>query len=144
MNWGLKIVFAFGFFVVFIVYLAVRSFQQNIDLVAEDYYFQEIHYQDQIEKIKNADAQGQQLKFSQKNARLVVQFPSESPDSIQGTISLFRPSDARFDQLLAILLNAQNQQTISTADLAKGYYKVKVDWQQGGQSYFKEEAIFIR
>jgi hypothetical protein len=36
------------------------------------------------------------------------------------------------------------EQSISTTDLAKGMYKVKVDWTNGTEDFYTEETIFIR
>lgn len=142
MNWGHSIIVAFTLFAGFIGYLAYQSFQQNVDLVAEDYYLQEIQYQDQINKIRNTKAARQVVTFSQENNRLIVQFPNGT-SAVNGTISLFRPSDARFDQNVTIALNDQMQQVIPTDQVTKGYYKVKVDWKAGEQAYFTEESVYI-
>lgn len=142
MNWGHNIIVAFTLFAGFIGYLAYKSFQQNVDLVAEDYYLQEIQYQDQIEKIKNTKAARQVVTFSQENNNLIVQFPNGA-NAVNGTIILFCPSDARFDQNVAIALNDQLQQVIPTDQVVKGYYRVKVDWKSGEQAYFTEESVYI-
>lgn len=142
MNWGHNIIVAFTLFAGFIGYLAYKSFQQNVDLVAEDYYLQEIQYQDQIDKIKNTKAARQVVTFSQENNNLIVQFPNGT-NAVNGTISLFRPSDARFDQDVTITLNDDMQQVIPTDQVVKGYYRIKVNWKAGEEAYFTEESVYI-
>ncbi|MDF9795995.1 hypothetical protein OKW21_001258 [Catalinimonas alkaloidigena] len=144
MNWGYKIVFAFSVFVVFIVFLVVKSFQQNIDLVAEDYYKQEIQYQQQIDKINNSHALNERITFIQENQQLMVQFPEELNHQLEGEINLFRPSDARFDVNTKIAVDSKLRQWIPTSDLLKGYYKVKVDWTDGVKDYYVEESLYIK
>lgn len=144
MNWGWSIVWVFIGFATFIGYLAVRSFQTNVDLVAEDYYQQELEYQQQIEKTANAAQLEESLKITQKDEHIIVHFPEAAIEQISGTISLFRPSDARFDHSNSISLNEQGQQRISTEKLLRGYYKVKVDWATATKDYYWEKPIFLR
>ena len=143
MNWGWSIVLAFCLFGAFIIGLVFRSFQETVDLVSEDYYQQELGYQQQIEKIANNQALIAPLTFSQQSQQLVVQFPAEPAAEVQGKIQLFRPSDARRDQTMTIALNTKRQQVIATEKLKKGYYKIKIDWTSGETAYYTEETIFI-
>ena len=45
MNWGNRIILVFVCFIAFILSMVTRAFQQDFDLVAEDYYAQELNYQ---------------------------------------------------------------------------------------------------
>lgn len=143
MNWGWNIVFAFTGFVAFIVYLAIRSFQTNIDLVTEDYYQQELQYQQQIEKMANTKHLAVNLTIAQKDQQLIIQFPEAMTEEISGTISLFRPSDARFDLTEAIAINTGQQHRLNVDQLPKGHYKVKVDWKTGAEAYYSEKPIYL-
>lgn len=144
MNWGWKIVLAFSLFGVFIGYLVFRSFQTNIDLVADDYYQQELAYQQRIDQLANSRSLAQPLTFAQRGQQLVVQFPGNLTDAVTGEIQLFRPSDARDDRLFMIALDSQQQQVIATDRLVKGHYKIRVNWTSGDEAYYTEEAIFIQ
>ena len=144
MNWGWKIVLAFSLFGAYIGSLVFLSFQETIDLVSDDYYQQELDYQQQIDKIANNRALRAPLTFSQQSQQLVVQFPSDLVAEVRGEIQLFRPSDARNDQTVSIALNADQQQIIATDRLIQGYYKIKVDWTSGTAAYYTEESIFIQ
>jgi hypothetical protein len=53
MNWGYKIAITFILFGALIIFMVVKSFQQNIDLVTDDYYQEELKYQQQIDKLEN-------------------------------------------------------------------------------------------
>lgn len=143
MNWGYKITFAFTAFVLFIGMLVFKSFQQNIDLVAEDYYQQELQYQQQIDKISNTQKLKGSISFSQQDQHLVIQFPHTQQHQLEGSIQLFRPSDARFDISTQLSLNQEQTQRIPTAELLKGHYKIKLDWTDGSKSYYLEESVYI-
>jgi len=144
MNWGHKITLVFIAFVGLMVFMVYQSFQVNIDLVAEDYYQQELEYQQKIDKIKNTQQLSQNISLAQDNHQLIVQFPDLFEKELDGNISLFRPSDARFDVNTKITLDQNHRQSISTAEMAKGYYKVKMDWKDGDKAYYHEESIYIR
>ncbi len=144
MNWGWSIVLAFSLFGLFIGWLVFRTFQETIELVSEDYYQQELGYQQRIDKMTNNQALPVPLTFSQQAQQLVVQFPAEPAAEVQGEIQMFRPSDARRDQILTIALNPQRQQIIATEGLVKGHYRVKVDWTSGDAAYYTEETVFIQ
>jgi len=143
MNWGHKITLVFIAFVGLMAYMVYQSFQVNIDLVTEDYYQEELKYQQTIDKMKNTRQLGQRISFKQENQQLIVQFPDLFEKELNGEINLFRPSDARFDVNTKITLDQNHRQSISTAELAKGYYKVKLDWKDGSKAYYHEESIYI-
>ena len=143
MNWGHKIAIVFGLFVVLMVYMVYQSFQVNIDLVAEDYYQQELVYQDKIDKINNTQDLAKGISLSQANGQLTVAFPDLFGKEMSGNISLFRPSDARYDLSTQLKLDNSNRQQIATKKLAKGYYKVQLDWQAQGKAYYHEESVYI-
>ncbi|MGB1317661.1 MAG: FixH family protein, partial [Flavobacteriales bacterium] len=54
MNWGWGISIFYGSFVVFMLGMVTLAFQQDFDLVADDYYEQEIAYQGRIDQMNNA------------------------------------------------------------------------------------------
>ena len=53
MNWGKGIFIFYSLFVVAILSVVYFAFTQEVNLVSEDYYQQEIAYESQIERIKN-------------------------------------------------------------------------------------------
>lgn len=124
------------------VFLAVKSHQQTIDLVSEDYYAQEVKYGQRMEEMKNEQALEEPVAMKQEGNALFIHFP-KLPAKIEGTVQLFRPSDKRFDQEAALVLNEENQHIISLKDLPRGYYRVKVSWQAGAAPYYTEETVFI-
>jgi nitrogen fixation protein FixH len=144
MNWGHKITLVFIAFVGLMVFMVYQSFQVNIDLVAEDYYQQELEYLQKIDKIKNTQQLNQNISLAQENHQLIVQFSDLFERKLDGNISLFRPSAARFDVNTKITLDQNHCQSISTAEMVKGYCKVKLDWKDGDKAYYHEESIYTR
>ena len=142
MNWGHGIAIFFTCFVGFILFLVVKSHQQNIDLVTENYYQQELQYQQHISKIENARKLQKDVKISAGKGQVQLHFP-EMPGLISGQVQLFRPSDARFDLETNLELDAHNSQQIATAQLPAGYYRIKINWKAGEKEYYTEEALHL-
>lgn len=146
MNWGNRIFLVFVIFAGIIITMVVISFRQNIDLVAEDYYQQEIQYQDQIDRLENSQRLKVLPEFSYIKAKQkgILHFPPElQDDDAEGTIYLFRPSDARLDREFILKLNDQGKQTIALDNLLPGFWKVQIQWKQGGQEYYSEQTLRI-
>jgi hypothetical protein len=142
-NWGHGIAIFFSGFVVFMVFLVIKSHQQNIDLVAEDYYAQEIAYGGRMQQIANANNLEAQVSISQAAKSLKIQFPKEV-QPLSGTVQLFRPSDKRFDYADSLKLDNNNEQQFSTEKFPRGYYKIKIAWQDSTKPYYLEESIFLQ
>ena len=62
-NWGYKIVLVYCVFVAGILYLVVQSSRQQMDLVTDDYYAQEIKYQEKIDQSKRASALSEPIRL---------------------------------------------------------------------------------
>ena len=142
MNWGYKIVFASLLFMGYIVFLVVKCFQQDISLVDTHYYKEEIEYQSQIEKIKKANySHGLSIKFNALANKVELQFNDTLKEGIKGTVQLFRPSDDKMDKRFPLAINEKGEQSISTSQLAKGLWKIKVSWANEESAFYKEEVL---
>lgn len=140
-NWGTKIAIFYSVFVVFILTMVYMAFGENYELVTEDYYQQELEFQEKIDKSSNAFALDDKLKIVIKDNFVVIKFPP-SLSVTTGTINFFRPSDesADFDAEIELV---ENNQTFELSKFIKGKYLVKTDWKTASEEYFQEDIIFI-
>lgn len=146
-GWPLGIAITYIAFVLILVALIIFSRTQQVDLVAEDYYDREIKYQQQINRIDRAKSLSEPLNWIHDKEKrvLIVQFPSElNPDQVRGNILFFRPSDAKQDRLVALNLSADGTQQISTKNLTRGLWKIKVFWHLKKIEYYKEGILIIQ
>ena len=143
MNWGHGIAIFFACFVAFMLFLVVKSHQQNIDLVTENYYEQELKYQQQIDKVQNTKDLKEGVKVSHSKGSIAIHFPKMA-ESISGNVQIFRPSDARFDMESTLSPDVEGRQQIATTELPAGYYRIKINWKAGAKEYYTEEAIHLR
>jgi len=144
MNWGVKVTIAFVLFAGFILYMVVRSFQLDIDLVSDNYYSDEINFQDRIDQKANLRALGEKVNVSKIGTDQVrFEFPKDH-GLANGEIHFYHVSRKLFDRRFPIQLDSISRQDLNTEALVAGRYKVKMSWTTRGKDYFQESEIFIK
>lgn len=144
MNWGWKIAISLGIYMTGIISVVWYAMSVDVNLVAEDYYQQELAYEEQILRLENTKSLAEKptFDFSGDKKFVVLTFPQGLiPDN--GKITLYRPSDFTQDRNFKLDLDEANQQGFVTASLMPGLWKAKLQWQQAGKSYFQEFVIVI-
>ena len=142
MNWGNKIVVAFVLFAAFILYMVVIAFQQNNDLVAEDYYAQEINYQRKIEQKENLKRLEKKVSVAFDKKSIILVFPEDQQP--EGEIHFYHPSRKLFDRKIAIAIDPENRQVVDRSELIAGNYRVNITWTSDGREYFQQEKIRLQ
>ncbi len=141
MDWGKGIVITISTFVLMMVGLVIVCVKQDdIHLVTQNYYEEEIKYQDQIEKMINANSLDYKVLVYDTQLKKV---DLHLPIGAKGTLHLFRPSDARLDQKITFDVKDMNANAFDLKSLKSGYWKVKLTWSASGVHYFHEEKINI-
>jgi len=117
------------------------------DLVAADYYEQEVRYQAQIVRLQRAQQQTDVASVAYDRARKCIRLsmpPNPSPFQATGTIQLYRPSAIKLDREINLATDSQGVQSIDAAGLAAGLWKVRVSWTVAQQDYFMDQKLVIR
>ncbi len=138
MNWGNRIVVVFSLFVLLIITLVTISFNQEVNLVAENYYEEEIAYQGHMAKVKNAQEWEPAITIEQQKDNLHLYF--EGAGKVKGKVVFFRPSDSRMD--FEITLTENN--LVPIEKFKDGLWQVDMSWEKDGKFYHKEERVFIQ
>ncbi len=141
MNWGTKIAIVYTSFVLFIGFMVYMAFGQQYDLVTEDYYAEEIKYQEVIDSKIRAESLEGQLTVSIEKGQLKVTFPQKDA-KIDGSIQCFRPSDQSKDFEVSIK-GRQAFKTIPLEKFSRGKYLLKVSWKVDDLQYYKEQIVVI-
>jgi hypothetical protein len=142
MNWGKWIFVSFVAFALFIGTLVTVCIRQDVNLVAPDYYKQELVYQDQMNRQQNANSLSERPQIGISQNRLTVTFPDFSKVT-SGELKLFRPSDAKLDQTFSLQPTTDSLQTFDIDFPQRGMYKASVSWAMNGKQYFTEETIYL-
>ena len=133
-------------FVVMTLSMVVYFMGQKVDLVADDYYKQEIEYQGQIDKISNTKSLIEPLgyEFSSELRTIKLTFPElHTEEGIKGKIHFYRPSDADVDKKIDVRVNQIGEQVVSIASLDRGLWKIRIAWSSGGMEYFDEKIVTL-
>lgn len=143
-NWGTGIVIAFIGFISFIMYFIVTmnvDNQYDHDLVSEDYYADELQYQNDINKLKNSEDLATNISYLKTDKGLMIQFPKAlNHKEITGKVFLYRPSNKQLDFETAISLS-KPYLLIPDKRLVDGRWNIKIDWQYNQKSYLFKESI---
>jgi nitrogen fixation protein FixH len=144
--WPYAVVIGLVSFMGYIVYFVIQAMNLDVDLVSKDYYAQEIAYQDQIDRVRRTQALGDvMINYNEEAGTILLQLPATYSDKkLNGNITLFRPSDDKLDRQLQMALGRDHSQLIEAADLEKGLWKVRVNFNDGEEAYYSEKTIQIK
>ncbi|SFB52882.1 FixH family protein [Algoriphagus aquimarinus] len=141
MDWGKGILLTIIGFVALIMTLVVISVRMDgIELVTENYYEEEIKYQDRIDQTNQASSLDKEvISYDAQNKSVLLDLPNGS----EAMLHLFRPSDSSLDQELAVSVTEIGKTSVSLLQLKSGYWRVKLSWNVDGVDYYEEKKITI-
>jgi len=143
-NWGTGLFITILIFVTFFVSFIFFSLTQNVNLVTEDYFPDEIAYENKLDKIRNTNLLSEKITFKKENDKLIIFFPEGiNKKDLSGTILLFYVTDNNYDFELNIQPNETGKQIIYIEKLKKGRYYIRIDWSVSDKNYFQEFKITI-
>ncbi len=145
-NWGTAIVLAFIGFIAFIMYFVISMLTNDKyehDLVVENYYQQELKFQESIENEKNANNLSEQITWKKTTEGMLITFPKNiNANEINGKVFLYRPSNKHLDFEMPISLS---NHTLLVPDnrLLDGRWNLSVEWELNKTKYlFKEQITY--
>ena len=143
-NWGTAIVIAFVCFISFIMYFVISmstNKKYEHDLVVEDYYQQELKYQNDINKEEHAKTLNSNVTWIKTTDGIQITFPKDLDiKKIEGQVFLYRPSNKTLDFEIPISLSNHNL-LIPDKRLLDGRWNIKVDWKYNSNSYLYKTDI---
>ncbi len=143
MNWGKGIAILYLSFVAFMIGLVYLCLQQkDIFLVTEDYYKEELAYQNKIDHMNNVKTLSAPVTVNYTETGLTIDFPDESLNAI-GMIRFYRPSNANMDISIPFKLVSESSVSLPTDTYQNGLWVLKVTWEKDSKNYYLEEKITI-
>ncbi len=128
-----------------IITLVITASRNKEELVAKDYYSQELKYQDKIDAINNEAALVKSIDHEVKSDLIVLALPPNLlKNELSGEIVFYCPSDSKKDLKIKMEFDTAGKQFIPTKLLQKGVYGMKLSWDGNGKKYFKEHVITIK
>jgi hypothetical protein len=145
MNWGYRVAILYAGFASLIGFLVVRSINEDIDLVAPDYYEKELQYDSHKAATERNIALSNPAAIWSDSNGLRLELPKDfDPSQISGTIQLFRPSGKKLDFTVGIDSRQGLIQKVDRSKLVAGMYRVKVEFIYQSESYFLEKQVVVR
>lgn len=143
-NWGVGVFALYAFFALLVIGAVIFSMTKKVDLVTDNYYDKELKYQKQIEREQNSNSADKKIKTEINSKSLKLEFPEfVNPDSVNGEIHFYRPSDSSKDFVRNIKLEKNRKQIIILSKLERGLWKLQITWSYNNKDYYHEESIFI-
>ena len=145
-NWGTGVIIGFGSFMTFIlffVFLVHSNSKYDNELVADDYYKKESNVQSDIESQTLSNSLKTKLKVEKTAEGLQVIFPADIDyKNINGTISLYRPSNQKLDFETKISLSSPIM-LIPKHKLVSGLWEISINWNVDEISYLNKETVYF-
>ncbi|MCU0368195.1 MAG: FixH family protein [Cyclobacteriaceae bacterium] len=139
MKW---IVAAFVVFALFMGALVFISLREDVNLVSENYYAEELKHQDKIDQQNNANQLAEQPQLSFVDNAIKVSFPYFS--SIEkGQLHVLRPSNNLLDQTFELSAMEGDSQLFELKVWEKGLYRVSLTWTMEGKEYYFEKLMVL-
>ncbi|MBV6405899.1 MAG: FixH family protein [Flavobacteriales bacterium] len=139
LNWGTGTAIALGVFVALMGGFMIKASNEQEQLVAEDYYTQELHYQDRLDKLNRAVHGQAELRVVGDS--LLISLAGAVP--AQAILRLQRPSDERADRSFELRPDAGGRCAVPIAGLLRGLYKAELEWTGPSGVVLVEERIVV-
>ena len=107
------------------------------------YYKQEKNVQDNIDKQNNANHLAEKLSIQKTGEGIEIVFPKHfDATMINGTISLYRPSNQKLDFETKISLSGPIM-LIPKNKLVGGLWEIAVDWKYKNKEFLNKETVYF-
>jgi len=115
-----------------------------VNLVATEYYKDELAYQDVIDATNNANALRTKASLMQSGSAIELQLPAEmKAHAVKGSILFYCPYNSSNDRRIELSVDSNAVQLLDIKKFSKGFYKVKIDWRDQHKHYYTEEPFTI-
>jgi len=143
LNWGHGLMIALGCFILFILFLIFifPMGKQNAEMISNNYYEEELKYQDVIDAKNNAAKLEKTPTCKITSEGLLVTFP-ETIKVDENTVNfvLFRTEDSNLDVKKEVTLQ-HNLFLIPAKVISKGSYTLKLKWTENNKPYHVDYDI---
>ena len=136
-SWGTKIALLYSGFVVMIVTLVIATFYNKSELVADDYYQQEVSFQQRLNATLAASGLQQPVSLEASATQVTLRLPqSFNGKSVEADIHFYAPANAAADRRFKQTISF-NEMVFDRISLEKAFYEVRVSWTADHVSYYQ-------
>ena len=145
LNWGYKILIVYLMFAAGMLTMVYLTTQENRDLVSDNYYEEELAYQEIIDQSSRTAklSAAVEVELDQMSKKINISLPAEFTNTpVEGTWRLYYAADRNRD-LQGIINTNKGKQQIETPRDITGSYTLKLQWESVNQVYYFEKLIFF-
>jgi len=145
-HWGVGIALVYAMFAMATVGFVIFAMGQKVELVSDDYYQRAISFDRHMAAAANAAALGETVRVeaAAQGHGVNLTWAAEPPGTGDGTILLYRPSDASFDHTVPLELDAHGRQWVPFGNAPAGHWVVRLAWRTDGREYFLERTVTVK
>lgn len=143
-TWGHGVIIALGAFILFILGMIFffPNGQQNSELITDDYYEEELKYQDVIDAKNKADQLTEKPSVILNKSGIEIVFPKAfSNQNTKFNFYLFRTNDKNLDVQKDFTLDSSNKHLIPASVISPGNYTLKLKWTSNKTQYQRDFDI---
>lgn len=141
MNWGKGITIFIATFMLFIASMVFYAFTKDADLVREDYYENELVYDQTKTNKLNYLELNEPVSVAKNQSGIVFQFPESVKPNATGKIIFYRPDQKKYDCEFTLEIDSAHQQILAYKNFKEGYYDLQVEWNDGEKTFLFEDHI---
>jgi hypothetical protein len=144
LTWGHKLIFVFIIFGSMMTYMVYRSFGTRVDMVSNQYYEDELEYQQLIDGAQEVNNKRSALNLSLDGRLVMVRSTDTSTgNSIKGTAWFYCISDSRKDKKIQLGVQ-ENNSALGEVLLQEGNYIAKLRWATENGNFYSEEKFKVK
>ena len=144
--WPIGIVAYFVCFIVATIIFIAFALRNSMDLVRSDYYEQEIRYENQMDRMRLGEGVSDQVSvdFDGDANSLILKLPVAHIGRIaSGTVHFYRPSNAKWDRHMPLILDASGRQSLDVSGMQSGFWKIRLQWMVEGKEFYLDRSLMI-
>ncbi|MEL6392463.1 MAG: FixH family protein [Bacteroidota bacterium] len=142
-HWGHGIALFYCTFAACMFFALFKSFSFDNSLVVDNYYEEDINYQQIRNQRANSRSLIQSVALHKSDNLRFISFPiGELDGEISGKVQLYRPESQRYDQYYDLQVDGEGKFIIPTQNLLVGRWKVKVKWSCSERDYYDELEFY--
>jgi hypothetical protein len=143
MTWGNKLLLVFAAFATLMSVMVYKCMHQKFELVSNDYYNEELRYQDKIDGMNNSNKISE-VQIKEEGRQINIQLPKEVQGlALTGQALFYCPTDSQKDRKIPVQVNDEGLMIVDKAKLSKAHYLVKLNYQVGNDKYYTEQYLTV-
>ncbi len=143
MNWGKGLALAMIAFAGMLAYFLVLAARNPEPLVSENYYSQELRFQERIDASSRALALSGSVRMDATRDRVTLNFPDEVKEkALSGTLLLLHAQASDEDR--SVVISAATAGRFEEAiSLRPGRYLAQLEWTADTMKYYSEAQLIV-